>query len=249
MRVKQTFYTSELARETGISAQLVRNYEQLGFIPPVERGPQGYRLYTQQHLDALRIARVAIEGFGWWRALNVMQCMHKDDIAAALEHVDARHAEIHQQRSQVRETLKVLQEIATAIPAAPKAHERRPPIGIQVGEAAKRVGVRVSALRFWEMQGLLEPVRDQFSRYRLYDEEQVRKLQVVALLRKANYDFDAIKATLQQIASGTTEQALAAADQRLKELAEASQRCAKATASLWSYYSSKPASGNGIPFS
>lgn len=90
-------------------------------------------------------------------------------------------------------------------------------------------------MRFWEEQGLIHPARDSTNRYRLYDEQQIRLLQVVVLLRKAGYGFKAIRTILEQLASGTPEQAITAAENRLKELAERSRRCVEATAALWAY--------------
>jgi len=104
-----------------------------------------------------------------------------------------------------------------------------------IGDVAKRIGVRVSAMRFWEQQGLIHPARDAGSRYRVYDEKQVRALQVVALLRKAGYGFEAIRTVLAQLSAGTPEQALAAAENRLNGLAQVSHRCFEATAVLWKY--------------
>ncbi|MEE2048253.1 MerR family DNA-binding transcriptional regulator, partial [Nocardiopsis tropica] len=45
---------SDLAHEHGISTQAVRNYERDGFLPPAERTPSGYRIYTEAHAAALR---------------------------------------------------------------------------------------------------------------------------------------------------------------------------------------------------
>jgi DNA-binding transcriptional MerR regulator len=95
--------------------------------------------------------------------------------------------------------------------------------------------VRVSAIRFWEAQGLLEPTRDPASGYRRYNDEQVRRLQVVVLLRQGGYDFLAIRAVLDELAAGRPGKAIAAAEQRLKDLADASRRCAEATAVFWGY--------------
>jgi DNA-binding transcriptional MerR regulator len=90
-------------------------------------------------------------------------------------------------------------------------------------------------LRFWEEQGLLQPTRDKTSGYRLYDAEQVRNVQIITLLRKANYDMGAIHTVLTQLTVGSPEQALIAAENRLKDLAEESRRCVAAIALLWQY--------------
>ena len=55
---------------------------------------------------------------------------------------------------------------------------------LRISEVAKRVGISSSALRAWEMLGLVTPQRTQ-SRYRLYREEDVRLLQRALFLRRA----------------------------------------------------------------
>src|SRR6266516_4535844 len=107
--------------------------------------------------------------------------------------------------------------------------------GLRVGEAAKQVGVRVSALHFWEQQGLLHPVRDQSSRYRLYDEQQMHRLRVVVLLREAGYDFKVILSVLDELAAGRPEQAIVAVEKRREELTRTSWVCIDALASFQRY--------------
>src|ERR1700741_5505566 len=55
---------------------------------------------------------------------------------------------------------------------------------LRISEVAKRVGISSSALRAWEALGLVTPQRPQ-SRYRLYEEEDVRLLQRSLFLRRA----------------------------------------------------------------
>jgi DNA-binding transcriptional MerR regulator/uncharacterized RmlC-like cupin family protein len=54
----------------------------------------------------------------------------------------------------------------------------------RISEVAKRVGISSSALRAWEALGLVTPQRTQ-SRYRLYQEEDVRLLRRALFLRRA----------------------------------------------------------------
>ncbi|HEX7733998.1 MAG TPA: MerR family DNA-binding transcriptional regulator [Ktedonobacteraceae bacterium] len=56
--------TIDLAQAGHISVQQVRNYEAGGFLPPVERGSNGYRRYTPRHLAALKTARGLVRGYG-----------------------------------------------------------------------------------------------------------------------------------------------------------------------------------------
>src|SRR5581483_1741090 len=113
-----------------------------------------------------------------------MQALHRGDLSAALAIIDERHAEQTRKRLQMEQTLSALR-LFVAGPASQLRTSH--PQQLRVGDAAKQVGVRVSALHFWEQQGLLHPVREQHSHYRLYDEHQMRRLRVVALLRDAGY--------------------------------------------------------------
>ena len=55
---------------------------------------------------------------------------------------------------------------------------------LRISEVARRVGISSSALRAWEMAGLVAPQRTK-SKYRLYTEADVRLLQRALFLRRA----------------------------------------------------------------
>jgi DNA-binding transcriptional MerR regulator len=234
MIVEPHLRTKDLARAVQISVQQVRNYEAGGFIPVAERSPSGYRRYTRQHLLALKTARQLIGGYGGQRAQQIMQAIHGGKLADALALINERHAELDRTRLQLEQTLAALSVLAAQSPAAtqPRSSQR-----LHVGAAARLVGVRVSALRFWEGQGLLQPSREDGSRYRLYDERQLRRLRIVALLRQANHDFAAIRTTLDELEAGRPQRAVAAVEQRRGELASISWRCLGAMATLYAYAS------------
>ena len=203
----------------------VRNYEANGLIPQAQRSPSGYRLYTQQHLAALKAVKSMVLGYGWPRTSAIMQALHQGDLSAALATIDERHAELASKRFQVERTLSALRTLAAGSASKPRpSHPQR----FRVGEAAKQVGVRVSALHFWEQQGLLHPVREQYSRYRLYDEHQMRRLRVVVLLRDAGYPFNVIQLALDELAAGRPEKAIVAVEKRREELTRTSWSCIEA---------------------
>jgi DNA-binding transcriptional MerR regulator len=231
MTVGKYLRTKDLAQAAQISVQQVRNYEASGFIPEVERSPSGYRRYTRQHLVALKTARHLIGGYGGQRAQQIMQALHQGRLADALALVDERHAELARTRAQLEQTLAALSVLATQLLETHPRFSQR----LRVGAAARLVGVRISSLRFWEQQGLLHPIRERGSRYRLYDEQQLRRLRIVALLRQANYDFAAIRTTLDELESGQPQRAVAAVEQRRSELAGLSWRCLEAMAALYAY--------------
>src|SRR5258708_31701523 len=211
--------TRDLALAGHISVQQVRNYEANGLIPQAQRSPSGYRLYMQQHLAALKTVKSMVRGYGWPRTSAIMQALHRGDLSAALATIDERHAELASKRLQVEQTLFALRTLAAQSDSLQSSHHSQ---RVRVGEAAKQVGVRVSALHFWEQQGLLRPLRDQYSRYRLYDEHQMRRLRVVVLLREAGYDFNVILSVLDELAAGRPEKAIVAVAKRREELARTS---------------------------
>jgi DNA-binding transcriptional MerR regulator len=223
--------TKDLAEAAEISLQQVRNYEADGLIPTVERSPSGYRRYTRQHLVALQTAKQLIGGYGWPVARQVMQSVHQGRLADALAHIDERHAEIAVRRQQLEQILSALSVLAAQLPSTSPHHSEQ----LRVGAAARLVGVRVSAVRFWEQLGLLHPLRERDSNYRLYDERQIRRLRIVALLRQASNDFAAIRTTLDELEAGRPQRVVAAVEQRRTEMARMSWRCIKAMAALHAY--------------
>jgi len=62
--------------------------------------------------------------------------------------------------------------------------QRNPHRSLRISEVARRVGISSSALRAWEALGLITPQRTE-SRYRLYDQSDVRLLQRAVFLRRA----------------------------------------------------------------
>ena len=61
---------------------------------------------------------------------------------------------------------------------------RAPEASLRISEVAQRVGISSSALRAWEALGLVTPQRTR-SRYRLYNEKDVRLLKRAIFLRRA----------------------------------------------------------------
>src|SRR5881394_555936 len=61
---------------------------------------------------------------------------------------------------------------------------RAPEASLRISEVAQRVGISSSALRAWEALGLVSPQRTR-SRYRLFNESDVRLLQRAIFLRRA----------------------------------------------------------------
>ncbi|MGW3230041.1 TioE family transcriptional regulator [Kitasatospora sp. NPDC001095] len=212
---------ADLAREHGISTQAIRNYERDGCLPPAERTPTGYRIYTEQHAAALRAYLALVPAYGRAAAAAVMTAVHADRIGDALTELDRGHAQLLRDR----ETLATVREAvghltggtrptgSTHLTGSTTAGTELPalPGPRSVGEVAHRLGVTPATLRAWEAAGILAPARDRATGHRRYLPSDVRDAELAHLLRRGGYLLDRIAAVLRQIrtAGGTGEPAAA----------------------------------------
>ncbi|GAA0407161.1 MerR family transcriptional regulator [Streptomyces luteireticuli] len=228
MTAQERVRAGVLARSAGISVQQLRNYVEAGILPPVERTPSGYRVFTRAHADALVAVRELAVGHGWPVARTVMRAVHAGDLAAALAAIDGGHAELARERAQ----LAAVREALAGRPATPDG-PRRP---LRIGEAARAVGVRPPVLRLWESRGLLRPEREPGTGYRLYGRAELRTAHIVALLRRGHQPLAAIGAVLDALrATGDPDDVLGELAAREKELDERSLRRLRASAALHAY--------------
>lgn len=231
--MRDQFRPVDLARAVSVSAASVRMYEREGFLPPAERTASGHRRYRERHLYALRVSRSLMKGYGWEYARAVMRAVHAGNVEPVVALVDARHAELDRDRREVEAAVRSLRLVSERVPqgrgAFPGAR------GIRIGKAAHLVGVRPSAVRFWEREGLLHPHRDAESGYRLYDRADIDRLRLILVLRNAGYRPADIRQVLNELGGGNPTAALVRAQRRADELAQVSLACMEATAALWGY--------------
>src|SRR5207245_6112415 len=112
MTARLSLRTHDLALAGHISVQQVRNYEANGLIPQAQRSPSGYRLYTQQHLAALKAVQSMVRGYGWPRTSAIMQALHRGNLSAALATIDERRAQLANKRLRLRRTRFALRTLA-----------------------------------------------------------------------------------------------------------------------------------------
>ncbi|MDC3955294.1 helix-turn-helix domain-containing protein [Polyangium jinanense] len=67
---------------------------------------------------------------------------------------------------------------------------------LTIGELSRRTGIPVKTLRFYSDEGLLPPAGRSRANYRLYDEEQVVRVELVRTLREAGVDLATIRKVL-----------------------------------------------------
>jgi MerR family copper efflux transcriptional regulator len=96
----------QAAKASGISAKMIRHYEEVGLVPPASRRLSGYRMYNDRDIHMLRFIRHARDlGFSikeiaellsLWRdqnrSSNKVKCMALEHIAALNQKVQELNA-------------------------------------------------------------------------------------------------------------------------------------------------------------
>jgi DNA-binding transcriptional MerR regulator len=225
----QRYRPVDLAREHGLSAQAVRNYERDGFLPAAERTPSGYRAYTDAHARALRAYLALVAAHGYATAGEVMRAVHRGDLSAALTTLDLSALQRHRDR----ETLSAVEAAVGALVEVPADSPDRP---LAIGHLAHRIGVTPATLRKWERAGVLAPRRDSRTGQRQYGGADVRDAQLAHLLRRGGYPLAHIATVAEQVRRAGGTAALADSLHDWRERLTARGRLALTAAGLLADY-------------
>jgi DNA-binding transcriptional MerR regulator len=172
----------DLAREHGLSAQAVRNYEEEGILPTAGRTRHGYRIYTPLHAQALRAFVALVPAHGHRTAADVMRAVNTGDVDGALGLLDESHAQLLRDRETLASVDAALRGLASSEAGSPS---RRGVVFI--GRLARDLGVGPATLRKWEKAGLIGPRRDPETGYRVYSAADVRDAHLAHQLRRGGY--------------------------------------------------------------
>lgn len=200
---KKYLRTSDLARAVGIHPNTVRRYVTWGLLPPVQRAANGYRRFTQQHLNCLRVARMIYEGVYPGKAIRqsasrIIQSAVAADWGAALERAREHLAFVQSERVQAETAATLLEQWV----AGGNANATEQPL--QIGQTARLLGITIDMLRNWERNGLIAIPRSAGSGYRAYGSAEISRLRVIRLLSRAGYSQMAILRMLLQLDRGIT---------------------------------------------
>lgn len=210
--------TVAVARSVGYSTQQVRDLERLGVLPAAERGANGYRRYQERHVIALRAYRALAAAIGPVPARQLMPTLIHGTLEAAAEEIDDLHAQLARSRHEIREARRGLDAVL-----ADTTHVFDDSDSMTISELAEALGVRSSALRHWEHEGLVNPDRISRSQTRRYSARAITEARIVAALRAGGYRIPRISSVLAQLREqGLTTEARSLLDERLSDLAHRS---------------------------
>jgi DNA-binding transcriptional MerR regulator len=98
----------DIARKLNISTSALRHYESWGLVPKVERGKNGYRIYTSEHEVYFECIRALNAGFGMDLVKKVMPLIIKGRIHDALWIINKAQVNLYTEKKTVEKTLEML---------------------------------------------------------------------------------------------------------------------------------------------
>ncbi len=183
------YRTTQVAKATGIHPNTVRLYEELGLIPKIERQRNGYRVFTDYHIEQIRLARMALKVEALQNGLR-KQAIRIIKTAAMLnldEALDLTRDYLRNIRKEQDNALEAIEQAEAILKDA------RPQslLFMKRKEVSEHLQISMDTLRNWELNGLLV-VKRRENGYRVYTEEDIRRLKIIRSLRCANYSLEAI---------------------------------------------------------
>ena len=199
------YKTSEIARAVGVHPNTVRLYETWGLLPAVSRNENGYRFFTERHLDQMRLARIALRcGFAVGNirrlAMAVVKTAAGGDLTEALDGARTYLARIQSERARAEEALLLARRWVGGKLDEPSA------VYSNRLDVARLLNVSIDVLRNWERNGLIHIPRNPHNRYRVYGSREIGRLKVIRTLRAANYSIMSILRMMRHIDAGGGEE-------------------------------------------
>lgn len=192
----KTYRTAEVATAAGVHPNTVRLYERLGLLPKPERQANGYRVFTAFHMQQVKLARTAFQievlQSGLRRKIvSVVKLSAQKNFAQAIaltqEYLDGLAIE----RRGAEEAIGIVQALLFGeADVHPRAMKRK--------AVSEYLGISMDTLRNWEMNGLLT-VKRRENGYRVYTDEDIKRLKIIRALRCAGYSLEAILRMLRRL--------------------------------------------------
>lgn len=191
-----TYKTGEVAAIIGIHHNTVRLYEKLKLIPKPERLPNGYRVFTDFHIEQCRLVRIAFQVEVLQNGLRkkiaqMIKVAATGDFDAAIMLINEYVKQIKQERANAEEAIEIVKQILSG-----DSQEYTQCLKRQ--EVSQALDISMDTLRNWEMNGLLT-VKRKDNGYRVYTDEDIQRLKIIRSLRCANYSLEAILRLMKQL--------------------------------------------------
>lgn len=190
------YKTAEVASIIGVHPNTVRLYEEWELIPKPKRQPNGYRIFTDFHIEQFRLARLAfqvevLQSGLRKKIIQMVKVSAAGDFDRALVLAGEYLEQLKRERTNAEEATVLVREILSG-EGTERFHS------LKRREVSEYLNVSMDTLRNWEMNGLLTVKRKE-NGYRVYTDDDIRRLKIIRSLRCANYSLEAILQMLCQL--------------------------------------------------
>ena len=192
------YRTIDVARRIGIHVNTVRLYEKCALIPKPERLPNGYRVFTDLHIEQFKLARAALRvevlQNGLRRqAVNIIKVSAAGNYEEAASLTRRYIRQVDLERENAEEAIQITRQIFAGLDSGEHTG-----VSYTRKEAADLLGITIDTLRNWELNGLFT-IKRRENGYRVYSMKDIQRLKIIRSLRCANYSLAAILRMLRAI--------------------------------------------------
>ena len=165
------YNTSTIAKEFNIHPNTVRFYEEIVFLLQIPRKENGYRLYNQIHYEQLKLIRIGLKSE---LLQNGLRKQVIDIIKASA-------------KGEFDEALELARK---HLENNSKTYTRK--------QLADYLELTIDTLRNWKLNGLLRIKRKE-NGYRVYNEDDIKRIKIIRSLRCVNFSLSAILRLLRNL--------------------------------------------------
>ncbi|MDD2621207.1 MAG: MerR family transcriptional regulator [Syntrophomonadaceae bacterium] len=185
----KTYSTKEIAKISGVHANTVRLYEAWGFIAKAARLNNNYRVFNDDHLYQMNLARVALPGPYPLDGKLVQQLVKEFalyNIAGSLVLAREYLNRVDAEKQRALQALAILDQWFEK-----KTGDKNLIVLTSRKQAAREINVSIDSLRTWERNGLFVIAKDCKGRM-AYSEWDLEKIKVIRLLRNCGYSLSSL---------------------------------------------------------
>lgn len=188
--METTYRTAQVAELIGVHPNTVRLYEELELIPKPIRLPNGYRVFTEFHVEQFRLARTAfqvevLQNGLRKKMISIIKLSAKSEFQNAIELTKSYIRQVRTEQRNAEEAIRMAEQLLANTPMDDSGRT------MTRQEVSNELSITMDTLRNWEMNGLLDVKRKQ-NGYRIYTQSDIKKLKIIRSLRCANYSLSAI---------------------------------------------------------
>ncbi|MEK4350771.1 MerR family DNA-binding transcriptional regulator [Paenibacillus sp. FSL R5-0475] len=183
-----------IAKKLNVSTTTLRRYEDQGLVPEVPRTPSNRRCYTDIHVQAFITIRELLQGYEIPVVYDVMRKIKARQIEDALWSINQEQFNTQTEKHRLEDVLRMFRNADLS-----KYNDLEVTNAMTIGEVAQMAGVKPSAIRHWEQEGLITSNRNKDNGYRVYTITELRKIILISSLRKTVYYIENMKQLLNEI--------------------------------------------------